>query len=199
MPGSRLLDVGCGAGAFAEAAQPSYQEVRGIDISSEAVLLARQRGVDAHEADIGTGRLPFGDGTFDTVVALSVLQYVVDLPGALAECRRVLRPGGQCILCVPNMRTAWRVSTLLLKGRFPRTSCDPVGVDGGTVHYFTSKTIRDLVVRAGFEVAGVFGVFCIPQWLETQFDSGVTGWFKRELCCAETLLNLRAASTRAAT
>jgi SAM-dependent methyltransferase len=45
--------------------------------------------------------LPFGDGAFDAVIALMVLQHVADPPRALTEIRRVLRPGGWALLSVP--------------------------------------------------------------------------------------------------
>jgi SAM-dependent methyltransferase len=45
--------------------------------------------------------LPFGDGVFDAVKASEVLEHVAAVPRALAECRRVLRPGGHLVITVP--------------------------------------------------------------------------------------------------
>jgi SAM-dependent methyltransferase len=191
--GDALLDVGCGNGAFGEAAAERFRDVHGVDITADAVRVAAQRGVKAQVVNAGAEPLPYPDNTFDAVTALSVLQYVVEVPLVLDECRRVLRPHGQLIVCVPNMRAAWRLWSLAVKGTFPRTSCDRVGVDGGTVHYFTSRTMRDLARRAGFGVARTFGVFCLPRWLEHRADAGPLGWLKREFLSAEILLDLRPA------
>jgi SAM-dependent methyltransferase len=189
--GDALLDIGCGNGSFGEAAAGRFPEVHGVDIAADAVRVAAQRGVKAQLVNVGTEPLPYPSNTFDAVTALSVLQYVIDVQQVLAECHRVLRPNGQFIACVPNMRAGWRLWTLAIRGTFPRTSCDSVGVDGGTIHYFTSNTMCDLAVRAGFDIVHVFGVFCLPRWLETRAEKGLTGWVKREFCCAESLLQLR--------
>jgi methionine biosynthesis protein MetW len=191
--GDTLLDIGCGSGSFGEAASDHFREVHGVDIAAEAVRMAGQRGVKARVVDAGSEQLPYPDNTFDAVTALSVLQYVVDVPHVLDECRRVLRPNGQFIVCVPNVRAAWRLWTLAINGRFPRTSRDNVGVDGGTLHYFTSRTMRDLAGRTGFDVARAFGVFCLPRWLEHRADAGPFGWLKREFLSAEIVVDLRPA------
>jgi SAM-dependent methyltransferase len=47
-------------------------------------------------------RLPFPDQTFDAVLMLEMIYYVADQPAAFAECRRVLKPGGKLMVCLPN-------------------------------------------------------------------------------------------------
>jgi methionine biosynthesis protein MetW len=190
--GERFLDVGCGGGEFAAAARSQFREVHGVDISSEAVAAAQARGVTAHVVDAGSQRLPYEADYFDAVVVLSMMQYVPDIAALLGECRRVLRPEGQCIVCVPNMRAAWRLWTLAIRGTFPRTSLDPVGFDGGTLHYFTRRSLQEVAVAAGFDVIAAAGVFCVPRLLESWSDAGPSGWLKREFFSAEVLLDLRA-------
>jgi ubiquinone/menaquinone biosynthesis C-methylase UbiE len=67
-------------------------DVVAIDQSERMVELACERGVDARVADAQA--LPFGDAVFDAVVAAWMLYHVPDLERALAECERILRPGG---------------------------------------------------------------------------------------------------------
>jgi SAM-dependent methyltransferase len=189
--GAALLDVGCGSGSFGEAASEHFHEVHGVDIAADALRVAQQRGVKTKMVDVGSEPLPYPDNTFDAVTALSVLQYVVDLERVLHECRRVLRPNGQFITCVPNMRAAWRLWKLAANGSVPRTSLDPVGFDGGTVHYFTARTAYELGSHVGFDVIGMFGVFCFPRWLENRGDTGPFRWIKREFLSAEILLHMR--------
>lgn len=89
-----ILEVGCGGGQFAArlvSENPSTLVVA-TDLSRRLVELARGRGVAAEVADIEA--LPFADGSFDVVAAMWMLYHVPRLDTALAEVRRVLRPGG---------------------------------------------------------------------------------------------------------
>jgi SAM-dependent methyltransferase len=90
---SDVLEIGCGTGVMAERinALPGVTLVA-IDYSERFVELTAARGVDARQGDICY--LPFEDDTFDVVYAGWMLYHVRDLDRALAEVRRVLRPGG---------------------------------------------------------------------------------------------------------
>lgn len=96
-----ILEVGCGTGAFAErlTADNPAATVIATDTSERFVELTAARGVDARVADATD--LPFADGSFDLVAAMWMLYHVPDLDAALAEVRRVLRPGGR-FLAVTN-------------------------------------------------------------------------------------------------
>ena len=90
---SRVLEVGCGTGVMAGRinALPGVTLVA-VDFSERFVELTAARGVDARQADICY--LPFEDDSFDVVYAGWMLYHVRDIDRALAEVRRVLRPGG---------------------------------------------------------------------------------------------------------
>jgi SAM-dependent methyltransferase len=94
---SRVLEVGCGTGAFAErlTGELSHAEVVATDQSPRFAQLTAARGVDARVADVQD--LPFEDASFDVVAALWMLYHVPDLDRGLAEVRRVLRPGGRFV------------------------------------------------------------------------------------------------------
>lgn len=89
-----ILEIGCGTGAFAGRLQSEHPTATlvVIDQSARMVELTRERGVDSRVADAMD--LPFEDASFDAVVAMWMLYHVPDLDVALAEVRRVLRPGG---------------------------------------------------------------------------------------------------------
>ena len=88
-----VLEVGCGTGVMAERINAlSGVTLVAIDYSERFVELTAARGVDARQADICY--LPFEDDSFDVVYAGWMLHHVRDLDRALAEIRRVLRPGG---------------------------------------------------------------------------------------------------------
>ncbi|WP_084780111.1 class I SAM-dependent methyltransferase [Planobispora rosea] len=100
--GRRILDAGCGSGPLTAALRERGAAVTGIDASAGMLALARKRlGADAdlHVADLNAP-LPFADGAFDDVIASLVLHYLQDWGPALAEMRRVLRPGGRLIASV---------------------------------------------------------------------------------------------------
>src|ERR1700691_5211927 len=101
LPEARVLDVGCGPGTITAdlAARVPSGQVVGIDAASDVLDLARQEASRRGQANVRfeTGnvyQLGFEDGTFDVVHAHQVLQHLSDPVAALAEMRRVCRPGG---------------------------------------------------------------------------------------------------------
>ena len=103
-PGERVLDAGCGPGFYvAETLERVGAEgsVVGVDASESMLALAAKRceghdNVSFHEGDVTA--LPVADADFDRALSVQVLEYVADIPAALAEMRRVLRPGGRVLI-----------------------------------------------------------------------------------------------------
>ncbi len=97
----RILEIGCGTGGFAERVRAQCPDAALVatDQSARFVELTASRGVEARVADATA--LPFEDDAFDLVAAMWMLYHVPDLDRALAEVRRVLRPGGR-FLAVTN-------------------------------------------------------------------------------------------------
>lgn len=156
-PGGRLLDVGCGRGAVASLLSERFDEVHGVDADEEALATAAERGVGVARADLDREPLPFADGYFDAVVSLDVIEHVLDPATFVRELARVLRPGGKVYLATPNVRFLGYLRTLLLKGRFPLTSSDPRGWQGGHIHFFTNADLEALLRESGFEAVAHHG------------------------------------------
>lgn len=91
--GTRLLDVGCGAGRFARIAADRGAQVAGIDATAPFVGIARERvrGADFRVGDME--QLPWEDDCFDVVTGFNSFFIAGDMVNALREARRVARPG----------------------------------------------------------------------------------------------------------
>ncbi len=101
--GGRVLDFGCGAGGLTFALREHAASAAGVDLEEYKLAFARseaaRRGVDGIEFVCYAGeRLPFADASFDTVFCVDVLEHVPKPDLALAEMRRVLKPGGLLLL-----------------------------------------------------------------------------------------------------
>jgi SAM-dependent methyltransferase/uncharacterized protein YbaR (Trm112 family) len=107
--GKVLLDVGCNWGRWTIAAARRGYTAVGLDPQLNSVRaarrVARQLGVDARFVVADARYVPFVDATFDTVFSYSVLQHLPkqDVAAALADIRRVLRPGGVTLVQMPNV------------------------------------------------------------------------------------------------
>jgi len=103
----RILDAGCGTGALLEClARERGTNVYGADLAVEALAFSRGRGRRGLvQADLIA--LPFRADTFDIVTALDVVEHVEADTAALAEIRRVLKPGGILVMSVPAYAFLW--------------------------------------------------------------------------------------------
>ncbi len=116
--GDRVIDVGCGTGSltFALPEAAEVAEVMAIDYEPVFVAEARRRNRDPRitVAQGDACALQVGDGRFDRALALLVLHFVPEAERAIAEMRRVVRPGGTVAAAVwdhlggmPAMRMMW--------------------------------------------------------------------------------------------
>jgi SAM-dependent methyltransferase len=144
--GRRVLDVGCGTGAFAAALARRGARVWGVDPSRE--MLARVRENAGATVGLKQGRaeaLPFKDGWFERVVFRLVL-HLVDRPVALGEAARVLDRGGRVAIATfapQHFESYW------LNGFFP----DILAID--VERFPTTVRLNDELRAAGFGPARV--------------------------------------------
>ena len=99
---SRILDVGCGAGAFLNRVKAEKGcKVYGVDISEAAVETAKNSfGLDIFKGTIAEA--PFKDGSFDVITAWWYLEHVPDPHATAAKISSLLKNDGFCIIGVPN-------------------------------------------------------------------------------------------------
>jgi SAM-dependent methyltransferase len=161
-----IVDVGCGDGsALAVAARhnPGHR-FAGIDWSGDALRRAHGLGLTVLRADVTTPGLPVADGAADVVIMSELIEHLVDPDRAVAEVRRVLRPGGSLLLSTPNL-AAWYNRGLLavgiqpvfsevsLRGVFGR----PGRVVAGHLRLFTRRALTEFLTASGFRCVTVAG------------------------------------------
>ncbi|MFN0063058.1 MAG: class I SAM-dependent methyltransferase [Myxococcaceae bacterium] len=105
-PPANIFELGCGTGDLAGALNAQGYAVTAADVSQRMLDQAKVRfgheKIRWHELPTGWRSLPLATASVDAVLASSVLEYVPDVPVVLAECARVLAPGGVFLATVPN-------------------------------------------------------------------------------------------------
>ena len=137
----RWLDVGCSTGSFVAAAVRAGCVAEGLDISREAVEIARDAGLLAHH-----GRVEDFEPTqpYDTITAFDVLEHSPEPRAFVKRLRGWLRPGGTLVLTLPDLRSIY---PRFLMGRhwfyfWPDEH----------LFYFDANTVTRLLRDAGFEI-----------------------------------------------
>lgn len=101
LPRGLVLDAGCGTGEMMEfLAKKGYKNFIGYDISFNMLSHAKKRAENLVCAD--AENLPFADNSFDVIYGRSILHHLQDVPKALREAKRVLKPGGEVIFVETN-------------------------------------------------------------------------------------------------
>lgn len=145
----RVLDVGCGTGSVTLIANRDRgNTVLAIEPDPERAAVARARGLSVHNGLLDEAFLA-EHGGFDVVMSSDVIEHTVAPAEFVQMMARALRPGGLLLISVPNV-AHWSVRLNLLFGRF---DYEPTGImDATHLRWFTSRTIAELVDRAGFEI-----------------------------------------------
>jgi len=183
-PIGRLLDIGCGDGAFSVLLRDAWEakEVYGVDMSSEAVETAKTRGINAVYVDLNMGGLPFDDGLFDVAFAGEVIEHLLSPDDLLDEIHRILKPEGCCVITTPNLGAWYNRLQLFMgwqpyaisvsplhrgagaflgkfRGRMQERGCfSPSGEEGfGHIKFFTLRALKEILMLHGFKVVDVQG------------------------------------------
>jgi SAM-dependent methyltransferase len=100
-PGERTLEIGAGLGEHLNA-EPEFalRDYVACELRPEMAAKIRHPGVEVLVADCQQ-RLPFEDSSFDRALAIHVLEHLPNLPAAVAEIRRLLKPSGRFVVVIP--------------------------------------------------------------------------------------------------
>ncbi len=169
-PGDRLLDIGCGEGRHAVAASTSTQvDAFALDMKLADLATTRLRANDGHpvgQVYVTAGdalNLPFADHSFDRIICAEVLEHLHDYESALAEIRRVLKPGGLLAISVPRFGPEWICW---------RLSREYANEEGGHVRIFKSRQLSRVIERLGmfrYDRHWAHGLHAPYWWLKCMF------------------------------
>ncbi|HAY05442.1 MAG TPA: bifunctional 2-polyprenyl-6-hydroxyphenol methylase/3-demethylubiquinol 3-O-methyltransferase UbiG, partial [Hyphomonas sp.] len=152
LEGLRLLDIGCGGGLVSEPMTRLGASVTGVDASEAniktALTHASEQGLAIdYRAGTAEGLLAAGEGPFDMVLNLEVVEHVADPAQFLADTARLVKPGGMMIVATLN-KTAKALATAVIGAEYILRWLPP-----GTHDW--SKFLDPEDVRAPLEGAGM--------------------------------------------
>lgn len=173
--GLSLIDIGCGGGLLAEPMRRMGFEVTALDASSENIGTARahaaQVGLDIrYKASTVEQLVEAGEGPFDVVLTMEVIEHVADPEGFVRTCSKLVKPGGIMIVATLN-----RTLKGLLLGKFAAEYVlrwVPAGTHNWK-QFLKPDEIRDMLKDEPLTVTGPFGLSYNPlndKWSEGDAD-----------------------------
>jgi len=110
LDGKRVADIGCGKGRFARILRERYPtaSVHALDLA-EAMLARVPAGI--HRCAATMTALPLADGSCDGAYAIESLEHAVDIPAAVAELCRIVKPGGRIVIIDKDVKAWGRLKT----------------------------------------------------------------------------------------
>jgi SAM-dependent methyltransferase len=151
--GGRVLDVGSGFGFFLEALEKAGYEPYGLELSPQAVAVARGRTTAVIATGGAEAPFPFPDAHFAAITLLDVIEHLDRYPDTLASCCRTLAPGGKLVVITLNAGSLARP----ILGRRWSFHLDPTHV-----HMFSAARLRQAFAGAGLipETLTTISNFC---------------------------------------
>ena len=162
----RILEIGIGSGLNLPYYDPeNVAEVWGLDPSQEMTALASDAAAaapfDVEFVSAGAERIPFDDGSFDTVLLTYTLCTIPDVEPALREMARVLRSDGELLFCEHGVAPDARI-------RRWQNWLNPIWRRlGGGCHL--NRDIPGLIRRGGFDITGMETMY-IPGWRPASYN-----------------------------
>lgn len=161
-----ILDVGCGTGMLLDSLAGIFPhaDLTGVDLAPAMCAATRERlGERAVVVAGDAEHLPFADSSFDLVVSTSTFQWLDSLEPALAECLRVLRPGGELRFTLFGEKTLYELTSSWRRG---------LSESGGSLPDRTHRFFSSSEVEAALSAAGFSGP-AAESWMEVEHHADV--------------------------
>ena len=156
---TRVLDMGCGSGAFGALLKRSrVVEVIGVEVFSDAAERARNVLDHVVIQNMETDELELPHGYFDCITYNDVIEHLCDPWMTVRKLSKFLRPGGYVVSSIPNIRYFDVFKDLLINKEWVYQS-DGV-LDRTHLRFFTEKTIPRMFEEAGYEILKLKGINC---------------------------------------
>lgn len=180
-----LLDIGCCNGEITLALSSVLQarEVYGIELERSFIEKSRSRGIQVLEMDVDYSDIPLQNECCDVVFCGEIIEHLLNIEHVLGEIRRVLKPGGSCILTTPNL-ACWYNRIALLGGFQPYISWVPwghfflsgplqpqltIGMGRPHISVMTVRALKELISSHGFQVRRLEGASARGSLLQFPF------------------------------
>jgi SAM-dependent methyltransferase len=152
VPGGRYLDVGCGTGDMVAAMARLGMHAEGVEPSPAAVAIARQAGLQVFQGFLHDAALPAA--SFDSISMFHSLEHTERPLEVMRECRRILKPGGELLIGVPN------IDSLV----FATVGDGWIGLQLPThLQHFSVASVIGIANRAGLQPVAVFTESLLPH------------------------------------
>jgi SAM-dependent methyltransferase len=178
LPGGRYLDVGCGLGVMVAAMSRLGMKAEGVEPSPIAAQKAREAGLIVFCGILEEAK--YDSESFDCISMFHVLEHTHDPVELLRECRRILKPGGELIVGVPNYNSL----VLGLVGSIWSALDQP-----RHLQHFRPGSIRRTADRAGLRISAIE-----TESLVDHVEGELIGWLRRRFFIPSRLIS----KTRAA-
>ena len=185
--GSRLLEIGCGAGNLLLQATVRGSYPVALDLARQSLTFVRSRllqAVASSEAPSGFActqavgeLLPLANGSFDCVIMSEVIEHLEMPQVSLCEAVRVLSPGGRLLVTTPNYRSLWP----LMEWTVDRLNMAPKMAGEQHISHFDPASLKKVLVESGLELEYFGTIYNLSPFLALVSAEQARRQLKREL------------------
>jgi SAM-dependent methyltransferase len=185
--GSRVLEIGCGAGNLLLQATLTGSYPVALDLSMQALTFVRSR---LEEANSGTEApngfactqaigesLPLANGSFDCILMSEVIEHLEVPQISIREAVRVLRPGGRLLITTPNYRSFWP----LMEWIVDRLNMAPKMAGEQHISRFYPSSLNRLLVESGLNIEYSGSIYNLSPFLSLVSSTQAKRQLQREL------------------